>query len=74
MSCARLYNATNLPTAIIWSEVDRKVQVAQGQVIKEPCLWLFGYGNWAGPGSAMLVVAERSARGNVPALLNFLRT
>ena len=61
MSFARLYNATNLHTAIIWSngfksqlahlaalgalEVNGKIQVAQEQAIKEPRLWLFGYGD-----------------------------
>ncbi len=45
------------PTAVIWSEVDIKIQVAQGQMIKEPRLWFFRYGNWASLGSAMLIAA-----------------
>lgn len=53
-------------------EADGKVQVKQGQAIKEPRLWLFGYGDWASPGSATLIGAGRSARENIPALLNFL--
>ena len=55
-------------------EADGKIQVEQGQAIKEPRLWLFGYGDWASPGSATLIGAGRSARENVPALLDFLRT
>ncbi|ERL56998.1 ArsO family NAD(P)H-dependent flavin-containing monooxygenase [Psychrobacter aquaticus] len=54
-------------------EADGKVQVEQGQAIKEPRLWLFGYGDWASPGSATLIGAGRSARENVPALLDFLQ-
>ncbi|WP_201596376.1 ArsO family NAD(P)H-dependent flavin-containing monooxygenase [Psychrobacter vallis] len=54
-------------------EADGTVQVKQGQAIKEPRLWLFGYGDWASPGSATLIGAGRSARENVPALLDFLQ-
>ena len=53
-------------------EADGKVQVKDGQAVKEPRLWLFGYGDWASPGSATLIGAGRSARENVPALLDFL--
>jgi len=55
-------------------EADGKVQVKQGQAIKEPRLWLFGYGDWASAGSATLIGAGRSARENVPALLDFLHS
>jgi len=55
-------------------EADGKIQVEQGQAIKEPRLWLFGYGDWASPSSATLIGAGRSARENVPALLEFLHT
>lgn len=53
-------------------EADGKVHVKNGQAIKEPRLWLFGYGDWASPGSATLIGAGRSARENVPTLLDFL--
>ncbi|HBL97149.1 MAG: ArsO family NAD(P)H-dependent flavin-containing monooxygenase [Methylococcales bacterium] len=53
-------------------EADGKVQVKDGQAVKEPRLWLFGYGDWASPGSATLIGAGRSARENVPTLLEFL--
>ena len=55
-------------------EADGKVEVKQGQAVKEPRLWLFGYGDWASPGSATLIGAGRSARENVPALLQFLQS
>lgn len=55
-------------------EPDGKVQVEQGQAVKEPRLWLFGYGDWASPGSATLIGAGRSARENVPALIQFLQS
>ena len=54
-------------------EADGKVDVKQGQSIKEPRLWLFGYGDWASPGSATLIGVGRSARENVPALVEFLQ-
>ncbi len=54
-------------------EADGTVQVKQGQAVKEPRLWLFGYGDWASPSSATLIGAGRSARENVPALLDFLQ-
>ena len=53
-------------------EDDGQVQVKQGQAVKEPRLWLFGYGDWASPASATLIGAGRSARENVPALVQFL--
>lgn len=53
-------------------ESDSKIQVVNGQAVKEPRLWLFGYGDWASPGSATLIGAGRSARENVPAMLRFL--
>lgn len=54
-------------------EDDGKVEVKQGQSIKEPRLWLFGYGDWASPGSATLIGAGRSARENTPALIDFVQ-
>lgn len=61
-------------TALDVLDADGKVQVVQGQAVKEPRLWLFGYGDWASPGSATLIGAGRSARENVPALLHFLQS
>ena len=54
-------------------EADGKVEVKHGQATKEPRLWLFGYGDWASAGSATLIGAGRSARENVPALIEFLQ-
>ncbi|WP_201583242.1 ArsO family NAD(P)H-dependent flavin-containing monooxygenase [Psychrobacter jeotgali] len=53
-------------------EEDGSILNKQGQALKEPRLWLFGYGNWASPASATLIGAGRSARENVPVLLEFL--
>lgn len=53
-------------------EADGQVQVIQGQAIKEPRLWLFGYGDWTSPSSATLIGSGRSARENIPALVKFL--
>ncbi len=38
------------------------------QSIKEPALWLAGYGDWSGAGSATLMGAARTARDLVPQL------
>ncbi|WP_367111486.1 ArsO family NAD(P)H-dependent flavin-containing monooxygenase [uncultured Psychrobacter sp.] len=54
-------------------EKDGTIRNEQGQAIKEPRLWVFGYGNWASPASATIIGAGRSARENMPALLEFLR-
>ncbi len=53
-------------------EADGKVRVKQGQSVKEPRLWLFGYGDWASPGSATLIGSGRSARENVAVLIDYL--
>lgn len=37
--------------------------------VKQPHLWLAGYGDWTGPGSATLMGAARTARDLSAALL-----
>jgi putative flavoprotein involved in K+ transport len=43
-------------------EDDGRVLVDGQQSTKEPRLWLAGYGDWCGPGSATLMGAARTAR------------
>lgn len=43
-------------------EDDGRVLVKDQQAVKEPRLWLAGYGDWTGPGSATLMGAARTAR------------
>ncbi len=43
-------------------EADGHVLVEEQRSIKEPRLWLAGYGDWTGPGSATLMGAARTAR------------
>ena len=43
-------------------ETDGKVAVNEGRSIKEPRLWLVGYGDWTGPASATLAGVMRAAR------------
>ena len=43
-------------------EHDGRVLVDGQRSIKEPHLWLAGYGDWCGPGSATLMGAARTAR------------
>lgn len=46
-------------------EPDGKVLVNDSRSIKEPRLWLVGYGDWTGPASATLAGVMRAARGAV---------
>jgi len=41
---------------------DGRVEVAGQRAIAEPRLWLAGYGDWCGPGSATIMGAARTAR------------
>jgi cation diffusion facilitator CzcD-associated flavoprotein CzcO len=50
-------------------EPDGRVQVQGQRSVKEPKLWLAGYGDWTGPGSATLMGAARTARDLVASLL-----
>jgi cation diffusion facilitator CzcD-associated flavoprotein CzcO len=43
-------------------EADGRVLVEDQRSLKEPRLWLAGYGDWTGPGSATLMGAARIAR------------
>ncbi|MDZ7628496.1 MAG: ArsO family NAD(P)H-dependent flavin-containing monooxygenase [Parvularculaceae bacterium] len=47
-------------------EADGRVAVNGQQSVKQPRLWLTGYGDWCGPGSATLIGASRVARDLVP--------
>ncbi|MBD3813508.1 MAG: NAD(P)/FAD-dependent oxidoreductase [Betaproteobacteria bacterium] len=49
-------------------EEDGRVLVNEQRSIKEPRLWLAGYGDWTGPGSATLMGAARTARDLAAAL------
>jgi cation diffusion facilitator CzcD-associated flavoprotein CzcO len=52
---------------------DGKVEVNGGQSIKQPRLWLAGYGNWTGGASATLLGAGRAARDMIPRLVASVR-
>jgi hypothetical protein len=43
-------------------EADGKVQVEDTRVVKQPNLWLVGYGDWTGMASATLIGVTRTAR------------
>jgi cation diffusion facilitator CzcD-associated flavoprotein CzcO len=43
-------------------EDDGRVRLEQNRSIREPRLWLVGYGNWTGFASATLIAVGRSAR------------
>jgi putative flavoprotein involved in K+ transport len=53
---------------------DGRVSVNGQRSIKEPKLWLAGYGDWTGPGSATLMGAARTARDLAKELLESLTT
>lgn len=54
-------------------EDDGRVVVEGQRSVKEPRLWLAGYGDWTGPGSATLMGAARTARDLVTALMGAKR-
>lgn len=53
---------------------DGRVAVNCQRSIKEPKLWLAGYGDWTGPGSATLMGAARTARDLAKELMKALTT
>lgn len=55
-------------------EENSQVKVTDGQANTEPRLWLFGYGDWASPGSATLIGAARSAKEIVPRLVEYAQS
>lgn len=50
-----------------------RVEVAATRSVKEPRLWLVGYGNWTGFASATLIGVGRTARGTVQEIGDFLK-
>ncbi|WP_256663745.1 ArsO family NAD(P)H-dependent flavin-containing monooxygenase [Pseudomonas sp. gcc21] len=53
-------------------EADGKVQVEGNRSVKQPNLWLVGYGNWTGTASATLIGVTRSARAAVSEIQTLL--
>ncbi len=53
-------------------EPDGRIKVSGQQSLGEPRLWLTGYGDWCGPGSATLIGSARVARDMVPQLEAYL--
>ena len=43
-------------------EADGRVAVEAGRSVREPRLWLMGYGDWTGAASATIVGVTRAAR------------
>ena len=46
-------------------EADGRVEVDETRSVKQPDLWLMGYGDWTGPASATLIGVTRYARATV---------
>lgn len=55
-------------------EPDGRALVTESHSIKEPGLWLVGYGDWTGPASATLAGVMRAARGAVAEIAQQLAT
>lgn len=53
-------------------EPDGRVDVVDQRAVKEPMLWLAGYGNWTGAASATLIGAGRTAREVAPRIIEAL--
>lgn len=60
--CTGFRPALDHLTALGVVEENGRVWVDGQRSIKEPRLWLAGYGDWSGPGSATLMGAARTAR------------
>jgi len=54
-------------------QVDGRVAVAGTRSVREPQLWLVGYGEWTGFASATLIGVNRSARNTVMEITHALR-
>ncbi len=54
-------------------EPDARVRVEGTRSVREPRLWLVGYGNWTGYASATLIGVGRSARATVDEIARALR-
>jgi putative flavoprotein involved in K+ transport len=70
--CTGFRPATNhlRPLGIV--EPDGRIEVREQRSIREPRLWLAGYGNWTGAASATLIGAGRTARDLVPRIITTL--
>jgi cation diffusion facilitator CzcD-associated flavoprotein CzcO len=55
-------------------EADGRVAVAGTRSVREPRLWLVGYGEWTGFASGTLIGVNRSARNTVAELVDVLQT
>ena len=55
-------------------EPDGRVEVEGTRSVKEPRLWLIGYGNWTGFASATLIGVGRSARATVDSIQASMET
>ena len=55
-------------------EADGRVKVLGTRSVREPRLWLVGYGEWTGFASATLIGVNRSARSTVAELVDVLQT
>lgn len=54
-------------------EADGRIQVQGTRAVKEPGLWLVGYGQWTGFASATLIGVGRSARATVDEIVAYRR-
>lgn len=53
-------------------EPDGRINVVDQRAVREPLLWLAGYGNWTGAASATLIGAGRTARDLIPRITETL--
>jgi putative flavoprotein involved in K+ transport len=53
-------------------EADRRVELRGTRSVREPRLWLVGYGEWTGFASATVIGVGRSARATVEEIDSFL--
>lgn len=64
--CTGFQPATRYLSSLGVVGTDGRVEVINQRSVREPRLWLAGYGNWTGAASATLIGAGRTARELVP--------
>jgi putative flavoprotein involved in K+ transport len=67
--CTGFLPATDHLRSLGIVEPDGRIEVVSQRAVREPGLWLAGYGNWTGAASATLVGAGRTARDLVPKIV-----
>jgi hypothetical protein len=70
--CSSVQPSAGKPSSLGVLNTEGRVEVEGTHSIKEPRLWLVGYGEWTGSASATLIGVTRTARSTVSGIVAFL--